>query len=192
MTARLDDEGPAHDADDDGGRPVEHVGDESHQKAQPPRPVFGEVHPGPDTDGHADQCGKTDDDACSHDSVGDTATGLSCWYRALGEERPIDGRRTLCQEVAENQHQRENGAERQQDDQGGHQPAGEVAPQRAPRHSALLPTAAPRATRQIRSRAMAFTATVSTKRMNPTSNNADRYMLVVASLNSFAIAAAMV
>ncbi len=39
---------------------------------------------------------------------------------------------------------------------------------------------------------MAFTTTVTTKSPSATSNSAERYMVVVASLNSLAIAAAMV
>src|SRR5882672_7373324 len=192
MAGRLDDEGPRHDPDDDRWRPVQDVGDEPHPKTQPSRSVFGQVQPRTDADRHADQRGNADDDPSPHDGVGDTATGLSCRDRALGEERPIDGRRALRDQVAEDEHEREHGGKRQDDDDCRHQSARQVAPKRTRAHSARLPTAAPRATRQIRMRAMAFTATVTTKRMRPTSMRADWYVAVVASLNSFAIAAAIV
>src|SRR5256886_6038943 len=55
-----------------------------------------------------------------------------------------------------------------------HQAARDVAAQAAGAHSARLPTAVPRATRQMRRRAQAFTITVMTNSTRPTSNMADR------------------
>src|SRR5437660_319033 len=81
---------------------------------------------------------------------------------------------------------------RPDDERPGDDAAHDMATEGAAVHSALLPTAAPRATRQMRMRAIAFTTTVTTKSPSPTSNSAARYMVVVASLNSLAIAAAMV
>src|SRR6266516_304477 len=190
--AGLDDERPSHDADHDRRRAVQHVRHEAHEEPQPPRAILGEIHPGTDADRHADQRREADDDDGSRNGVGDAATRLPGGNRALGKECPVERRRTLRDQVAENEHQGEDGREREDDHQHGHQPAREVAAQRASAHRALLPTAAPRATRQIRMRATALTATVSTNRINPTANSADRYMFVVASLNSLAIAAAIV
>src|SRR6266446_1433772 len=188
MAGRLHDEGPRHDADDDRWGAVQDVGDESHEKAEPSRAVLGQVQTRADADRDVYQCGDTDDDPGPRDRIGDAATRLSSRDGTPGEERPIDRRRALCDGVAEDERQRRG--ERQDDDEHRHHPAHEVAAKRARGHSALLPTAAPRATRQIRMRAMALTATVSTKRIRPTSMRADWYVAVVASLNSFAIAAA--
>src|SRR6266550_6118943 len=190
--AGLDDERPSHDADHDRRRAVQYVRDEAHEEPQPSGAILGEIHPGADADRHADQRREADHDDGSDNGVCDAAARLSGGHRAPGEERPVERRRTLRDQVAENEHQGEDGREREDDHQHGHQPAREVAAQRASAHRALLPTAAPRATRQIRMRATALTATVSTNRISPTSNSADRYMFVVASLNSLAIAAAIV
>src|SRR6266496_4343326 len=190
--ARFDDERPAHDADHDRRRAVQHVRHETHEEREPPGAILGEKHPGADADGHADQRRQAHDDDGSRNGVRDAAPRLSGGDRALGEESPVEGRRTLDDQVAEDEHQSEDGRERQDDDQHGHQAAREVAAQRASAHRALLPTAAPRATRQIRMRATALTTTVSTNSISPTSNSADKYMFVVASLNSLAIAAAIV
>src|SRR5438552_727388 len=189
---RPDDECPRHDADHDRRSAVEHIGNEPHHETEPPGPVLGEVQPGCYTDRYPDQRGETDDDARTHDRVGDTASRLPSRHGTLRKEGPIDGRRALQHEIAENEQQREHRGERQHHHHGGHRAAGEMTAEHAAAHSARLPTAWPRATRQIRTRAMALTATVSTKRINPTSNKADWYRLVVASLNSLAIAAAIV
>src|SRR6266545_6318045 len=190
--AGLDDERPSHDADHDRRCAVQHIRDEAHEEPQPPRAILGEIHPGADADRHADQRREADHDDGSDNGVRDAAPRLPGGDGALGKECPVDRRGALRDQVAENEHQGEHCGERQDDEQNRHQAAGEVAAQRATAHSALLPTAAPRATRQMRMRATALTTTVSTNRISPTSNSADRYMFVVASLNSLAIAAAIV
>src|SRR6267378_3218232 len=189
---RPHDESPGDDPDDDRRRAVQHVRNESHDKPELSRPVLGEIHPGTDADGDADQRCEADDDAGADDRVRDASPGLSRRYGTPGEEGPVDRRRALQHEVAEDEHEREHGAEGERHDQPCHQPTHEMAAERSVVHSALLPMAAPRATRQMRMRAMAFTTTVTTNNTNPTSNSAEWYMFVVASLNSLAMAAAMV
>src|SRR5206468_9439555 len=107
------------------------------------------------------------------------------------EKAPVERRRTLRDEMPEDQDQGQDGHERQHGHQRGHGAADQPATQPTRAHSARLPTAVPRATRQIKRRARAFTATVTTNRMRPTSNSAERSTLVGASLNTLAIAAAM-
>src|SRR2546428_598457 len=102
------------------------------------------------------------------------------------------GRGALHHKVAQDDHEGEHGDKGQHDDERRHRAADQLTTKGARAHSALLPAGVPRATRQMRMRAIAFTATVSTKSTSPTSNSAERYMSVIASLNSFAIAAAMV
>src|SRR5207245_10314143 len=123
---------------------------------------------------------------------GDAAARPAGGDRTLVETRPTERRRALHHEVTEDAHEGEHGDKGQHDDERRHRAADQLAAKRARAHSALLPAGVPRATRQMRMRAIAFTATVSTKSTSPTSNSAERYMSVVASLNSFAIAAAMV
>src|ERR1041385_6882329 len=189
---RPDDKRPADDADDDRRRAVQDVGDEPHQPPEASRAVLRQVDSGADANGHADQRRDADDDARADDRVGDAAAGLAGGDGTLREERPVDGRGAFDHEVAEDQEQGESRHERQEDHEPRHDAAGEMTAPRAGAHSARLPIAWPRATRQMRMRAIAFTTTVSTNRISPTSNSADRYRFVVASENSFAIAAAIV
>src|ERR1041384_3814067 len=189
---RPDDERPADDADDDRRRAVQDVGDEPHEPPEASRAVPRQVDSGADANGHADQRRDADDDARADDRVGDAAAGLAGGDGTLREERPVDGRGAFDHEVAEDQEQGESRHERQEDHEPRHDAAGEMTAPRAGAHSARLPIAWPRATRQMRMRAIAFTTTVSTNRISPTSNSADRYRFVVASENSLAIAAAIV
>src|SRR3989454_36223 len=190
--SRPDDERPGDDANNDRWRSVQHVRDEPHDEPEPPRAVLGEVQSSADADRHPDQRGEPDDDPGAHNRIRHAAPRLAGGHGTLREERPIDGRRTLQHQIAENQQQGEDRDAGEHDDAPRHDAAHEMAAEGAAVHSALLPTAVPRATRQMRRRAMAFTTTVTTKSPSPTSNSAERYMLVVASLNSLAIAAAMV
>src|SRR6266487_2050040 len=187
-----DNEGPCHDADDDRRRAVQHVGNEPHNEPELSGPVLGEIHAGANADRDADQRGEADDDAGADDRVRDAASCLSRRYGTPGEEGPVDRRRAFQHEVAEDEHEREHGDEGERHDEPRHQTTHEMAAERSVGHSALLPMAAPRATRQMRMRAMAFTTTVTTNSTSPTSNSAEWYMFVVASLNSLAMAAAMV
>src|SRR5258706_2663112 len=186
------DEGPGHDPDDDRRRAVQDIGNEPHDESELSRPVLGEIHPGPDADRDADERGEADDDAGADDRVRDAAARLSRRHGTPGEERPVDRRRAFQHEVPEDEHEREHGDEGERHDEPRHEATHEMAAERSGVHSALLPTAVPRATRQMRMRAMAFTTTVTTNSTRPTSNSAEWYMFVVASLNSLAIAAAIV
>src|SRR5512145_1222141 len=188
---RLDEEGPGDDADDDRWRAVKHVGDEADRKPQPARPVLREIDSGPYPDRDTDQRRDSHDDPRSHNRICYTTARLTSRNGTLGEKSPVDRRRPLDDQVAEDEHQSQNRDRGEHDHQRRHQTARQVAAEGAV-HSARLPTAVPRATRQMRIRATAFTMTVRTNRMSPTSNNAERYMFVVASLNSLAIAAAIV
>src|SRR6266566_4921669 len=189
---RFDDKCPRHDTDDDRRSAVQDVRNEPHQEAEAPRSILREVHPAAHADRHADQRGQSNDDGSSYDSVRDAAARLAGGDRTPREKRPIDRRRALHHEVAQDDDEGEHGDKGQYDDERRHRAADQLTAQRARAHSALLPAGVPRATRQMRMRAIAFTATVSTKSTSPTSKSAERYMSVVASLNSFAIAAAMV
>ena len=97
----------------------------------------------------------------------------------------------LNHQVEQNEEEREqrdhHGQHHQADHRVAHQP-----PERPAVHSALLPMPDPRATRQMSSRAPAFTSTVTTKSRNATYARAERCMSPTASENSLAIAAAMV
>ena len=70
----------------------------------------------------------------------------------------IERRRALGDEVADDEHQGEDGGKRQRGDQPGHETAHQAAAHAARVHRARLPTAVPRATRQISRRAAAFTS----------------------------------
>src|SRR6266550_3531265 len=198
VPSRPDDERPPLDPDDDRRRAVQNVGDEPDQESHPARSVLRQVQPGADADGDADERREPDDDPGPDDGVRDATARLPCGHRTLGKKCPVDRRCALHDQIAQNQDECQDGEQREQDDEAGHQPARDVAAQGAGAvavavaHSAWLPVGAPRPTRQIRIRAIALTATVRTNRISPTSNRADRYRLVVASLNSFAIAAAIV
>src|SRR5256885_6863687 len=89
-------------------------------------------------------------------------------------EAPVEGRSAFGDQIPEDEDEGQHRNERQHGHEGGHGPADDAAAQAARAHSARLPTAVPRATRQIMRRASAFTATVITNRMSPTSNSAER------------------
>src|SRR5438132_600539 len=189
---RLYQPGPSEDPDHDGGGPVQHVGHESHQPPETPGAVLGEVQSRADADREPDERREPHDDSGADDGVRNPTARFSRGDRVLGEEALVERRRTLGDEVTQDEHEGEHRGERQRGDEARHEGAREAAAQPARAQRARLPAAVPRATRQIKSRASPFTTTVITNRMRPTSNSADRYSDVVASLNSFAMAAAMV
>src|SRR5205807_892483 len=95
-------------------------------------------------------------------------------------------------EVAEDQEQGQDRHRAQCHHHSGHQSAERPAARSRGHHIALLPMAAPFATRHTSRRAIALMMTVITNSRKPTSKRAERYMVVVASLNSLAMAAAIV
>src|SRR5712692_11341079 len=124
--------------------------------------------------------------------MGHAAAALARRHGGVGEEVPIERGGALVDQVAEDEEQRQHCGRAQQGDETGHHAARDASSHRAGAHNTLLPTAAPRATRHTRSRAAAFTAMVMTNNSSPTSMRAERYRLVVASVNSLASAAAIV
>src|SRR6266699_4209664 len=189
---RLHEPAPGEYADHDRRGAVHHVRQEAHRPSQPAGAVLRQEQPRPDTYGETDQPGEADDDRGPDDRIGDAAAGLARGDGVLREEVPVEGRRALHDQVRENEDQGQDGEERQQGDEPRHDTAHDATPNGAGAHSARLPTAVPRATRQMSRRARAFTTTVITNSTRPTSNSAARYRFVVASLNSLAIAAAIV
>src|SRR5881398_2415536 len=189
VSHRPDQPCPGEDADDDRWCAVQNIRHEPDRPAEAARAVLGEVQSRPDADRQADQRRQSDDDQGPDDRVRHTAPRLAGRDRILDEEAPVERGSAFGDQIPEDEEKREHRNERQRGHQGGHGPADDAASQATRAHSARLPTAVPRATRQIMRRASAFTATVITNRMRPTSNNAERYRFVVASLNSFAIAA---
>ena len=96
------------------------------------------------------------------DGVGHAAAGLAGRRRGAGEEVERQTPRALGHEVTQDEEERQQ----RRDDRQHHEPDHQVAhraAEDAPIHSARLPAPDPRATRQIRSRAPAFTSTVTTK-----------------------------
>src|SRR5947199_323964 len=166
--------GPGEDADDDRRCAVENIRNEPDRPAETPRAVLGEVQSRPDADRQADQRRQSDDDHGPDDRVRHTAARLAGRDRILDEEAPVERRSAFGDQIPENEDEGQHRHERQRGHQGGHGPADDAAAQATRAHSARLPTAVPRATRQIMRRARAFTATVITNRMRPTSNSAER------------------
>src|SRR2546427_311539 len=155
-------------------RAVQDVRHEAHDPTEAARPVLGEVEPRPDTDRQTDQRRESDDDHGPDDRVRHAAARLAGRDGVLDEEAPVEGRSPFGDQIPEDEDEGQHRNERQHGHEGGHGPADDAAAQAARAHSARLPTAVPRATRQIRRRASAFTATVITNRMSPTSNSAER------------------
>ena len=96
------------------------------------------------------------------DRVHHAAAGLAGGRGRPGEEVERQAAGALDHQVDQDEEQRQQRHDHGADHQPDHQVA-ERAAEHAPVHSALLPTPEPRATRQMRSRAPAFTSTVTTK-----------------------------
>ena len=109
MTHRSHEPRPGEDADDDGRRAVQHIGDEADRPAQAAGAVLGEVDAGADADGEPDQAGGSHDDRRADDRVGDAAARLADGHGGAHEEVPVDRRRSLVQEVGEDEDQRQDG-----------------------------------------------------------------------------------
>jgi len=109
---RLDQPCPGEDPDHDGRSAVHDVGDEAHHEAQASGPVLGKKETDADPDGEADEPCHPNDDARAHDAIGDPASCLARGHGTLREKRPVDGGRALGDEVAEDEHEREDGRER--------------------------------------------------------------------------------
>src|SRR5438094_117693 len=174
VSHRPDQPGPGEDADNDRRCAVENIRHEPDRPAEAPRAVLGEVQSRPDADRQADQRRQSDDDHGPDDRVRHTDARLAGRDGILDEEAPVERRRAFGDQIPEDEDKREHRDERQHRHHGGHGPAHDATAQATRAHRARLPTAVPRATRQIMSRARAFTATVITNRMRPTSNSAER------------------
>src|SRR2546422_2452803 len=174
LAHRLPEPGPSEEADHDRRGAVQDVRHEPHDPAEAARPVLGEIEAGADPDREADERGEPDDDPRSYDRVGHTAARLAGRDGVLDEEAPVEGRSAFGDQIPEDEDEGQHRNEGQHGHEGGHGPADDAAAQAARAHNARLPTAVPRATRQIMRRASAFTATVITNRMSPTSNSAER------------------
>src|SRR5687768_4260968 len=186
-----DDPGPGEHADDDRRRAVQHVGDEPRRPREPAVRELGAVNAGGDAERKPDRRRGPHDDERADDGMGDAAADLAGGRRYLREERPVEAPRALDDEVREDEDERQH----RNEDGRSHEADHDVAlhpPEHAAIHSARLPAPDPRATRQMRSRAAAFTTTVTTKSRNATCASADRCRSPTASENSFAIAAAIV
>src|SRR4051812_37965316 len=191
MLLRGHDPGPGEDAHDDRRCAVQHVRDEAADPGEPAAGKFGAIDAGADAHRQPHQAGRAHDDERPHDGMDHATANLTGRHRELGEEVPGQAASTLEQQVQQDKEERQDGDDDRRHHKSDHRVAAGAA-EPAAVHSALLPTPDPRATRQMRSRAPAFTTTVSTKSTKATYVSAEKCMTATASENSFAMAAAIV
>src|SRR5205823_4317975 len=174
------------DSNHDRRHSVEHVGCEAHDRRKTLLAIFREVDAADASDRYGEQRGDRDEDERADDRVGHAAARLADGLRHLREERPVERRKALLDDVEQNHRER-----KQRQDYGDraerfrnrrdHLSTPRVA------HAAAL-----RFVLQRRKREIMLIKIVMINSNNPISMSAWRYNSSAASVNSFAMTAAIV
>src|SRR5207302_5800735 len=96
-----DNDGVGHDADDNGGNAVEHVGGESNNAAHAIAAELSQVDARTHSQRHAQNAGDSEDEPGTHDGIGHAAAGFAYRLRSLSQESPVDGADSAIHQIAE-------------------------------------------------------------------------------------------
>src|SRR5713226_2352305 len=139
---------------------------------------------------HAQQRSDQQHLCAAHNRIGHPAAGLSHRLRQLREEAPVDRRSTMIDKVSKNEEQNADSYQRAHPSHRQHEAAHELPPAQPRAHALAVPP--PRCeVNTISSRASPFSKKVSRNSTRPSSISACKYKSPVASVNSFAITAAI-
>ena len=118
-----------HNADDDRGHSVQHVGRKANDVAEAVASVLREVDTGAHSHRHSQNTGQGQDESRANDSVGHSAAGFANRFRGLREKGPVNRADTAVDQIGED---REQGHQHQDDREhghAGHHMVGAAAPQ---------------------------------------------------------------
>ena len=187
---RHHDQGVGKNADHDGRHAVQQVRGIADEERHRSPAEFRQVHAAQQADGNPKQRGKQQELQAAHDGIGHSSTGFAHRDGKLGKEIPGKILSAVPDQIAENKKERRYCDQRAQARERQHHHVQRFAPHQAKAHEGSTPL--PRAVvTRISRRARPFSTNVSRNSTRPSSINALKYKLPVASENSLASTAAI-